>query len=158
MSTTTPAQRLLRASDEERNAAVVALSEHFAAGRLDHDEFERRMSAATSATYVSDLDPLFGDLPAPHARPAPSPLPAVQWSSNHRGYRPPVFLVVLAAFLVGSLVLHGFSWWLLLPAWWLAARTMHHVGRRRRVASPRPVQLGGWYAAAGPGHRPPWCG
>ncbi len=54
---------LMRASDQDRNEAVLALSDHFAEGRLDQAEFDLRMTAASEATYVHDLDPLFADLP-----------------------------------------------------------------------------------------------
>ncbi len=54
----------MRASDQDRDEAVRALADHYADGRLDHDEFEARMSAASGATYLHDLDPLFADLPS----------------------------------------------------------------------------------------------
>ena len=53
----------MRASDQDRNEAVLALSDHFAEGRLDQTEFDLRMTAASEATYLHDLDPLFADLP-----------------------------------------------------------------------------------------------
>ena len=56
-------QAPMRASDQDRNEAVLALSDHFAEGRLDQGEFDLRMTAASEATYLHDLDPLFADLP-----------------------------------------------------------------------------------------------
>ena len=55
---------VMRASDQDREEAILALSDHFADGRLDHAEFEARMARAQEATYVHELDPLFADLPA----------------------------------------------------------------------------------------------
>ena len=55
---------VMRASDQDREEAILALSDHFADGRLDHAEFEVRMARAQEATYVHELDPLFADLPA----------------------------------------------------------------------------------------------
>ena len=56
----------VRVGDVERNAAVAALGEHMAVGRLDFDEYTSRSELATSARTVGDLQPLFADLPAPH--------------------------------------------------------------------------------------------
>lgn len=57
----------LRIGDAEREAAVTALGEHYAAGRLSKDEFDERTAAALTAPTLSALAPLFLDLPAPHA-------------------------------------------------------------------------------------------
>jgi hypothetical protein len=58
----------LRIGDAERDAAVAALGEHFAAGRIDAQEYEDRSSAAWAARSAGALAPLFEDLPAPHPR------------------------------------------------------------------------------------------
>lgn len=65
-----------RVGDAERDAAVSALGEHFAAGRLTKDEFDERSGRAWAARYADDLDGLFTDLPQPVAvRPEPAPAP-----------------------------------------------------------------------------------
>jgi hypothetical protein len=53
----------LRISDDDREAAVRALGEQYAEGRLTKDEFDERSDAAWSARTRSDLGPLFEDLP-----------------------------------------------------------------------------------------------
>ena len=53
-----------RLSDDERDEAISALAQAYVEGRLDEAEFDGRMGAASSATYATDLDPLFADLPA----------------------------------------------------------------------------------------------
>jgi hypothetical protein len=53
----------VRIGTAEREAAASALSEHFAAGRLDQDELEERLDRAYAAKTASDLEPLFRDLP-----------------------------------------------------------------------------------------------
>jgi hypothetical protein len=53
----------LRIGDAEREAAVQALGEHFAAGRLTKDEYDERADLAWSARTASALAPLFADLP-----------------------------------------------------------------------------------------------
>ena len=59
----TPNEQEVRASDGERDAAVIALRDHAAAGRLALDELEERIQAALTATTRADLERLFADLP-----------------------------------------------------------------------------------------------
>jgi hypothetical protein len=54
----------VRASDAEREEAVAALRERFAAGQLSQDTFVIRMEAALGARDRSELAELFTDLPA----------------------------------------------------------------------------------------------
>lgn len=65
----------LRIGNAERDAAVKALDEHLAAGRLDLDEYGSRYALALVARTMEDLRPLFADLPAPGPFVAP---PAVR--------------------------------------------------------------------------------
>lgn len=53
----------VRASDSERDQAAGELGEHFAAGRLSHQTFVRRMNAVMGARHRADLPPLLADLP-----------------------------------------------------------------------------------------------
>ena len=55
----------VRIGTAEREAAASALSEHFAAGRLDQHELEERLDRAYAARTGADLEPLFQDLPRP---------------------------------------------------------------------------------------------
>ncbi|HEY7429361.1 MAG TPA: DUF1707 domain-containing protein [Streptosporangiaceae bacterium] len=64
----------LRVSDADRDAAITELSGHFQDGRLDMDEFQQRIDAASSARTRADLDLLLADLPRP-ARQEPHPVP-----------------------------------------------------------------------------------
>lgn len=63
------------ASDYERDAVLSRLKEAFAEGRLDDDEFDRRIRVALTARTNGDLEPLLADVPgasrpaAPNARP-----------------------------------------------------------------------------------------
>jgi hypothetical protein len=72
----------VRIGNSEREAAVRALGEHFAEGRLEPDEYEERAAAAYAARTADELVPLFKDLPrgheqapavAPHSAPYPVP-------------------------------------------------------------------------------------
>jgi hypothetical protein len=53
----------VRVSDSEREAAVLALREHFFAGRLDVDEFTARVEEAYAARTLDDLDAVERELP-----------------------------------------------------------------------------------------------
>jgi hypothetical protein len=76
-----PDPRKVRIGTAEREAAVRALGDHFAQGRLDPEEYEERATAAYAARTADDLDRLFDDLPTaqppvPAAREAPTVLAA----------------------------------------------------------------------------------
>ena len=59
-----PQQRdQIRPSERARNRAAAALRVHYAEGRLDDVELERRVELAYSATTRGDLKALFRDLP-----------------------------------------------------------------------------------------------
>jgi hypothetical protein len=60
-----PAPALPRIGDAERDRAVGFLQEHMAQGRLDHEEFDERLTRALRARTEADLQPLFDDLPEP---------------------------------------------------------------------------------------------
>lgn len=67
----------LRIGTAEREEAMRLLGEHFAAGRLPMDEYEKRVTAILEAQIFGEVRPLFADLPAP--RPAfLAPPPAVR--------------------------------------------------------------------------------
>ena len=97
----------LRIGDTEREAAVAALGEHFAAGRLTKEEFDERTAAAWTARTSGAMAPLFDDLPAPHATPdafstavavrRPRPVP---WSRTALRRPGPLGFVPLVALLV----------------------------------------------------------
>ena len=107
----------VRIGDAERDSAVTALGEHYAAGRLTRDELDERMDAAWTARTSSDLAILFHDLPAlqPAApRRRPSAEARRSWRTGVRLSWVFVLLVVLAAvtempwFVVAFF---AFMWW-----------------------------------------------
>jgi hypothetical protein len=55
----------MRLSDAERQDALDVLEEHVRTGRLDIDEYGARTAKVTAAKRVSELIPLFEDLPSP---------------------------------------------------------------------------------------------
>ena len=56
----------LRIGNAERTAAIDALDEHLAAGRLGIDEYADRSAVAANAVVAGELAALFTDLPGPH--------------------------------------------------------------------------------------------
>lgn len=95
----------LRIGDAERNAALTALGEHMAAGRLDLAEYETRSGVVAAARTAADLQGLFDDLPAPHPaisgltpRSATTPIPQPQPATPARRGR----AQAIAAGLAGS--------------------------------------------------------
>jgi uncharacterized protein DUF1707 len=58
----------LRIGNAEREAAMKALDEHLAEGRLGPADYGERSAVAATATTADELRALFVDLPAPHPR------------------------------------------------------------------------------------------
>ena len=79
---------LVRASDDDRDRAVLTLREHLAAGRLTLEEFTERMTAALAATTTADLDaPLRGLPVAERTRRRPTRFLLALFGSTERGGR-----------------------------------------------------------------------
>lgn len=113
-----------RIGDAEREAATARLGDHFAAGRLDHEEYDERLDAIWSARTRADLDVLFWDLP----RAAAPVLPERPARTRRRGRVVPPFVPVLViGILVAVAVLKAAPWVLLIAAaWFLFFRPRRH--------------------------------
>lgn len=114
----------IRVSDADRDRVTARLRDHFAQGRLTHEELDERISAALNAKTVGDLRHVMADLPEPAPvspqqahwggppwagpRPGGPQWGGPQWvARRHRGPRIlPVLLLVLAA----ALLIHGGGW------------------------------------------------
>jgi hypothetical protein len=87
----------MRLSDADREDAIARLSEHYAVGRLDKDEFDERSDAVWTAKTRADLAPIFADL-------GPTPAEAARYHRfgpwGRRGWLPlplgPVLFVLIA--------------------------------------------------------------
>ncbi len=135
----------LRIGDAEREHAVTLLSEHYAAGRITHQEFDERSTRAYAAKTNADLWPLFRDLPAlrpvgvhPGSGATRAPVPARQPVPQGRRYRPGAGPVLVLLMLTALALLDGFSWVLVaLVGWFLLSRAFgltcggHSKGSRR---------------------------
>jgi hypothetical protein len=126
----------VRIGDDEREAAVRALGDHFAAGRLTKEEFDERSEQAWVARTRSALMPLFADLP----RPAAVSRPEVHAERGRRtgwGAGPwlaPVLVVVVALAVLTHLPL----FLLLLVGWLLLARSGRMWGPHRHWSGGGP--------------------
>jgi hypothetical protein len=149
------AARPIRASDQDRQEAVLALTDHFTEGRLDRDEFGTRMGAAQEATYLHDLDPLFEDLPVRRAGagPASAPVPRRRGPARWGAFpRIPIFPLLVVGFVALVVASDGHALWLLLPLWFVAASAMRRRAWQHRVA----VHRGHWGAPAVRDDGPRW--
>lgn len=92
----------MRLSDADRDEAIVRLSEHYAAGRLDKDEFDERSDAVWTAKTGADLVPIFADLGPVRREPRRYAGPPGPW--GRRGWFPfplvPVLFVLIALTVV----------------------------------------------------------
>jgi hypothetical protein len=115
-----------RIGDVERDAAIAALAEHYAAGRITKEEYDERSGFALRDRTASDLRPLFVDLPpstgrtGSGARGARSSRGARPWDPRAGQVRPWVGMPVAPALmlLVGVLVVANHAWWLLFVLGW----------------------------------------
>jgi hypothetical protein len=144
----------IRISDVDREAAVTALGEHYASGRLSKDEYDERATSAYAAKTAASLRPLFADLPAPHppvlGRPAgrrpdratyqtPQPQVGPRRRSWHAGLPMlPVLFVVAGIALVA-----GAPWLLAILVGVLWFSRAGGCGRRYRSGNDR-ASRGSW--------------
>jgi hypothetical protein len=91
----------VRASDAERERATASLRRHYAAGRLELEEFEGRLDRVWAARTRSEISAVFADLPSE------------RWSLGIRRF---------AAFQRLALKVHATGWasvnGLLIAVWW----------------------------------------
>ena len=131
----------LRISDADRATALDLLSEQYAVGRLDKDEFDERSDAVWSAKTQGDLAPVFADLPvrspALPARPVGRGSPWGPGRTSGRGPRwgPP--LLPLVFLLVLLTILTKVPFVLLLVGLWFVFGWRHHARRHWSHRSAR---------------------
>ncbi|NUR83379.1 MAG: DUF1707 domain-containing protein [Nonomuraea sp.] len=62
----------LRIGDAEREQTMTSLREHFAQGRLTHDELDERLDQTLAAKTARDLAAVTADLPGPQVKQPPA--------------------------------------------------------------------------------------
>lgn len=98
----------MRISDADREQVTARLRDHFAAGRLNSEELEERITATLNAKTYGDLRHVMADLPEPAPVGANAgPVPPPPWAGRpiyayRRGPRllPLALLVLLAAIIL----------------------------------------------------------
>ena len=128
----------VRIGTAERDAAASALSEHFAAGRLDQDELEERLDRAYAAKTGADLEPLFQDLPRPGL-----PVAATQpdrASAPRRSNGRTALLIAVLVFAVLWVVVVKIPPFFLFPLVWIFVAR----GHRGRRGGPRGAPSHRW--------------
>jgi hypothetical protein len=130
----------VRIGDAERDRAIAALGDHFAAGRLSREEFDERVEAAMQARFDHDLGPLFADLPVPE------PVPD-QLVGERRASMWPVLMWLMPLMLLATVItavlanapwiLWGFFWVFLFSGLW---RRRRYYPRYRHPGPPRSAQ------------------
>jgi uncharacterized membrane protein len=119
-----PAVAPLRASDADRNVVHNVLTEAFADGRLDREEYDERTAATMQARTLGQLPPLMADLvPDRPLLPAKVPLAAAssteiqqraaqKWAKDRREA---VFGFVGTLLFFGALAVFVTPWTLIVP-------------------------------------------
>jgi hypothetical protein len=133
MNTPFPGQPELRIGDEEREAAVAALGEHYAAGRLTKEEYDERAERAFAARTRSQLLPLFADLPRPVGAPGAAGRPDAAGPRRGRpGWWAGAWMAPVLAIVVGLVILTHLPLFLLVVLGWIIfARMGRHWARNR---------------------------
>jgi hypothetical protein len=115
----------IRIGDAEREAAIAALGDHFAAGRLTRVEHDERVAAALAARTNSDLAALFADLPVVGREAAPP----VRGFGLPRGL--PVLLRIVLLVAVVFVLVHLLPVLIAIGVVVLASRLIFGFGYRR---------------------------
>ena len=106
--------RLMRASDRDRDRAAGVLRDAYAAGRLNGDELGERSLAAYAARTRGELDDLIADLPPPPPDGLPSDLAAMRAVARDVSYRRRVWktmtCVPILAVMVAERVFDNWPW------------------------------------------------
>lgn len=104
-----PTDRLMRASDKDREGIAAELRDAYATGLLSVQEFFDRIEASFAARTQGELRDLTADLPGPAAGPLPADNVATQLSARlaaRRRHAPKALacLLVLVAGIAGRLL------------------------------------------------------
>jgi DUF1707 SHOCT-like domain len=135
----------LRIGDAEREAAVTALGEHYATGRLSKEEYDERATVAYEARTLAALHPLFADLPLPHGPLQPA-APSFRAGPGPRAPRPrrfPWFPVIVLALVLAIVTSKFFLFWLVILGAWFFAKSRRAHGREHGEAHTSGSCFGG---------------
>jgi hypothetical protein len=155
--------RMIRASDQDRDVVVTALRDAYTAGRLTMEEFDERTTAAYASKTWGELRTLTEDLPAQPilgadvpGRPLPAPsLPAHPPRTNQiipppgqRRRRPVAFFPLVALWIVLALSTQSTPHAIIAPSVVLIMALVFISLARRRLGDrigPTGSGLGRWF-------------
>jgi Domain of unknown function (DUF1707) len=112
---------MLRASDADREQTLTVLRAHHAAGRLQTNELDERVTAVLTATTVAELDQQLRDLPDP----------GDHRNHRHRARLVPMILPLATASTAIAVGTETHLIWIL-PLLWFAGPWRHRSTRPRR--------------------------
>lgn len=127
----------LRAGDRDRDQVTEALREHYAQGRLTVEEFDERLTAATSAKTMGELRTLTADLPA---LPDSSEPQERAWTPKQMRWIA-VGGVVATAVIVALLAVFGHFFYAV-PTWLVILVVVRLLHGRRRIPGVRGPRTG----------------
>ena len=143
-ATLSPHNDAIRASDADRETALGLLRNHWLAGRLTLEEYERRCDEAVAGRFLDDLRRSLRELPYPLPELAPPtpplPVPAAASASPPASQASAVMSLALGALsLAGLMMSLGMLFVLTLPAsawaWSLGRRSARdNTGLVRAIA------------------------
>jgi hypothetical protein len=123
--------RMLRASDAEREQTVSSLRAHHAAGRLQTEELDQRIAEALTATTVTQLDQQLRDLP--NLRDLPTDQRRRRWATQ----RMMMIVVVAVAATAIALSNGGHLIWILPLLWFVGPWHRRYLPTHRRAPRVR---------------------
>jgi hypothetical protein len=115
-----------RIGDAERDAAVTALGEHYAAGRLTKQEYDERSDVALRARTDAELRPLFLDLPRSTATRQAPRRPNHPRADQPRLRQQIPLIPVLAVLTVVAALASGAGWLLFIVGWLFCCGPRRH--------------------------------
>ena len=129
-----PTPDTLRIGDEERERTVAKLHDHAAKGRLEPEEFDRRLGAALRARTGADLTVLLQDLPADRPGASESPPTPQRHRESARWRRHAAIFTVMSLFFIAVWALSGAGYFW--PVWPILGWGIGLAFQRARLIGP----------------------
>lgn len=117
----------LRIGNAEREIASARLSDHYAAGRVDDEEYAERLDAVWSARTTEDLSVVFHDLPAPVQRVEAPQQRRTRQRRQRSTLRAPLIALFIGVLLLALII--KVPWWVVLIAVVVLVKKSRHGQR-----------------------------
>lgn len=126
----------LRIGNAEREVASARLSDHYAAGRVDDEEYAERLDAVWSARTSDDLSVVFHDLPAPVQRVEAPRQRRTRQRRQRSAFRAPLTALFIGVLLLALII--KVPWWVVLIAVVVLIKKSRHRQQRTLGAGRQP--------------------